>query len=179
MSPTLQKPFLRLKSRKEALYKQLHDLSTEQLQWQPASNQWSIAQVLHHLNFSERTSLAYCKKKILAGEDLPDRSFVRTMRIHAYYLILKSKYKIKAPAVVEAPGNEFDLAALHAEAQQNSADLEDFINSYPDRFLKKAIYRHPLAGRITLPQMIRFLDTHVIHHRHQINDRLSRLPSSF
>lgn len=179
MSPILQEPLDRLNNRKEKLYEQLQDVPTEQLQWKPSPQEWSIAQVLDHLNFSERSSLAYCRKKIMAGDALPERSFFRTLRIKSFYLILKSKFKIKAPAVVEAPANDLDLAALSDRAKQNTSNLREFAEEYPERFMQKAIFKHPLAGRITLPQMIRFLESHLEHHQHQINDRLSRLSSDF
>ena len=42
------------------------------------------------------------------------------------------------------------------------------IENLPDGYEKMLIYRHPLAGRLTLFQMLTFFKTHISRHENQI-----------
>ncbi len=169
MNRKIQVHYDRLQTGKESLFRQLQPCSEDQLRWKPTGNQWSVLQVLDHLHFAESGSLNYCKKKLLAGDQMPGASLFNSVRMEVYDIILYSRIKIKAPAVVISPSNERNLEEMKSLFDQTSDDLKAFLDEYPDEFLNKGIYKHPMAGRITLPAMVKFFNAHLIHHRHQIN----------
>lgn len=171
MHPKLRKSFNQYSAQKQHLFERLSDYTDKQLMSQPDEASWSVIQVLDHLYTVERASVNYCLKKIKAGDQIPRSNWWGKLRFQLYMPFLYSKIKFKAPKGVDKPRNEMGIEAMKQIYAQLQDDLERFLEEYPDRFLNRAIYKHPFAGRITLDQMIIFLSAHWGHHQHQL-DRL-------
>ena len=43
------------------------------------------------------------------------------------------------------------------------------LDSLPNEYLNKLVYKHPSVGRLTLKQMLTFFRTHINRHEKQIN----------
>ncbi len=175
MNKRLEHVFGKLEERKERLWEQLQKLDESKLSLQPDDKSWSIIQVIDHLVFSESASLSYSKKKLLAGDDLKRPTFFHTQRMSFYNVILLSHYKIKAPSVVSNPVNEKSLSVVMAQFEDSRVELRQFLERFPKKYLSKAVYKHPLAGRIAILQMLKFFEAHFIHHTYQIDRTLKRL----
>ncbi|MFY0606280.1 MAG: DinB family protein [Cyclobacteriaceae bacterium] len=175
MNKRFEHAFDKLEGRKMMLWKKLQTLDESKLGEQPDNKSWSIIQVLDHLVFSESASVNYSKKKLLAGDALKKPTFFHTQRMGFYNIILLSHFKIKAPAVVSAPSNTKSFAEAKADFENSRVQLKQFLEDFPEQYMDRAVYRHPLAGRITVLQMLKFFEAHFIHHTYQIDRTLRRL----
>lgn len=176
MNAQLHKFLNEMEHNKSKMLGLLDNLNEEELHWKKATNIWSVAQVLDHVIYSEQSALQYCHKKLLAGDKIPNASLWNSGKIRVYFWALETKLKFKAPKPISNPGNEYSLTELVARWHQTRTDYISFLNEYPDKYLNKAVFRHPLAGRIKLSEMLRFLNVHIVHHQYQIN-RILRLIS--
>lgn len=174
MNPKMYRIFRQFESRKQNLFDHLSQLSTAQLHYTPNEVSWSIIQVLDHLLTSETASLNYCRKKINAGDSLPKAGLFTSLKMEFYLMMLRSKIKFKAPMVVSNPSGSLSLIAMKQSHELQMNRLKDFIEAYPVKYVHKAIFKNPVIGRITLDQMVLFLDAHLQHHLYQINALLSK-----
>lgn len=173
MNPELSNAYEQLDQRMSTLFDRLSAYDDGLLQQQPAADKWSVIQVLDHLIHSERRSVLYCQKKLKAGDDIPESTIFNDLKMKLYDVVLSTKIKFKAPPVVSTPDNSRSLKATRAYCIETHQLLRGFLESYPEKYLSKGIFKHPVAGRITLLQMVRFFDVHVRHHLHQINRTLA------
>lgn len=168
MNSLLQSYFQQLEKNKVRTWQMLGGIDEEKFHWKKDVRTWSLAQVMDHVIYSEASALAYCKKKMLAGDNMPNASILNTLKIQIYFWALQTKLRFKAPKPISNPKNDQSLAEIKAYWDQTRAEYASFLESYPDSYLNKAVFRHPLAGRIKLSEMLRFLNTHVINHQFQI-----------
>ncbi|MBR10257.1 MAG: hypothetical protein CMP48_21515 [Rickettsiales bacterium] len=169
MEPGLKKYFDQLEENKKVTWQMLEGVDADMFQWKKDEHTWSLSQVMDHVIFSEASALRYCQKKMLAGDQIPDATLFNTVKIRLYFWALQTKLKFKAPKPISKPDNSKSVEELKDLWNQTRADYIGFLDNYPDKYLNKAVFRHPLAGRIRLDEMLRFLNTHIIHHQYQIN----------
>ncbi|WP_421875884.1 DinB family protein [Marinoscillum sp.] len=173
MEPILEKYFNLMEQNKLLFWQMLDGISDEQFHWKKNATTWSLAQVLDHVIFSEASALSYCQKKLKAGDQMPDATFFNTLKIRLYFWALHSRLRFKAPKLISNPANDRSIADTMTYWDQTRDEYERFLEDYPSQYLGKAVFRHPLAGRIKLAEMLHFLNTHLIHHRYQV-DRIKR-----
>ncbi len=155
--------------RLRTLFELLDRNPTDKYQNSPAEKEWTVIQVLDHLYVSQQGPLNYCKKKIKAGDAIPESGLFDAIKMKVYLLFLFSPIKFKAPKVVSNPSNDWEYNEIKTKHLQFLEDLKDFVEAYPDKFSNKAIYKHPIAGRITMDHTISFFEAHLRHHQFQIN----------
>ena len=147
----------------------------------PAPGKWSAGQIMAHLILVEQASLQYLTKKLphTTAESVPQANWRSTWRLWKLCLGLRLVRGIKAPPVVAAVPDEVSMATQQQAWVQTRSALEQLLAALPEPLLTAALYRHPLAGQISLLQMLDFLRFHQAHHLRQIR-RLSQqrpLPS--
>lgn len=169
------KSFERLERRKTTFLKRLENVDDDHLHYRLSHDDWSLAQVIGHINDSELASLLYCKKKILAGNQLPKSSVFSFARLIILIALLKSKIRVKAPIMLKQPSNVLVFHDLCMTWFNTRKSLKDFIESVPDHLANRAIYKHPFMGRFTLNEMLLFFDAHMKHHEHQIDRILKKI----
>lgn len=171
---TMQKTkLLRLFNALEASRKKLLDdlkkLDQPSLQFKPDPNQWSVSQVLNHLQFSERASIAYAAKKMQGGKAVKKTGIAATIRAEALSLFLRSGYKWKAPAVLAAASENLPFDEVLQRWDETRRQMKYFLENLPDDLISREIYKHPRAGRLNAMQMMQFFGDHFNHHLPQIN----------
>ena len=159
----------------ESLIEELSQYSHEQLNQQPQGGGWSPIQIMHHLIIAEEGSLKYVRKKLSFNPELKNTGFAEGYRSLILNLYLWAPFKFKAPAGVAGDKlpTEADFQETAQRWKNNRKDLGDYLNSLPEELFKKSIYKHPLAGRLSLQGMLQFFDGHFNRHRKQINRTLS------
>ncbi|WP_258103771.1 DinB family protein [Marinoscillum sp. MHG1-6] len=175
MNSTLQREFDKIDKRKSRLLARLDKIDDDYLTVQVEEGSWSVVQVLRHVSLSEEMSLQYIKKKISAGVLMPDSSsFDRfKMRLVNWYLISGLKYK--APTVLPKPEDKLNYQDVCIDWYNTRKALAEFLNNYPDRFLSKAIFKHPIVGRTDIKSMLVFFNAHLKHHEYQIKRVLDKI----
>ncbi len=162
----------RLNRSLEELLADLQKYSHEQLNRPPRPGAWSPLQIVHHLMLSERLSLAYVRKKAQApAESLPRITWSEPLRRAFVQFYLVSPLKMKAPAVVAGDKlpRESNLEETAAQWRRQRAELGEVLTQLPAEVHRRAVYRHPFAGRFGLPGMVAFFQHHFDHHRRKLN----------
>ncbi len=129
---------------------------------------WSIVQVLSHLNMAETLSLSYMKKKMKAGEKMKKVNVVNKARLWVTCSFLMTGLKWKAPSYIAHPKGDYSLGEIRSEWESTRSKINEYVHNYPDEWLNRAVYKHPMAGRLSLIQAIDSFIYHQRHHVHQI-----------
>ena len=130
---------------------------------------WSMIQVLSHLNMAESISLEYMKKKVQAGGNMKKVNIINNLRMWVTCGFLRTGLKWRAPSYISNPKGDYSLDEISEEWKTTRSDLKSYIEKYPSELLDRAVYKHPMAGRLSLPQAISSFIYHQRHHVHQIN----------
>ena len=153
--------FLRLENISDSL---LHDTSYG----------WSLIQVLSHLETSEAGTIIYMKKKMQAGADkIPAFGWSNRLRLWMTIGLLRTSLKWKAPKYVAKPAGHFSLNEIRQKWNKTREGTREYVAEYPAELLPKAIFKHPMAGRIDIMGAIDSMIFHQEHHIHQI-DRIKK-----
>ncbi|MBK9337326.1 MAG: DinB family protein [Lewinellaceae bacterium] len=161
----------------EALLNALASTSDAVLNQKPADGGWSAIQVLHHLIVSEELSLRYVQKKLGFEPTLEKAGLAEWLRARTLWFYLNIPIKFKAPPMV---GREHlpDFATL-ADTKARWMDIRQkwaaYIGQMPSDMAEKAVYRHPLAGRLSWSGMLTFFRCHFERHLKQIRRTLRHI----
>ncbi len=150
----------------------LGEISEENLS-KKIENSWSILQVLSHLNSSERASLTYMKKKVQAGDKMGSIGIMNKLQMKLTNLALASSLKWKAPSYVAHPDEPKDLEEIRGIWLKTRKEIMSFVKEYPDEYLDRLVYKHPMGGRQNLNNAVYSFIYHQKHHLHQI-DRIKK-----
>lgn len=166
----IQHQFEKLEEKKQHLMQLISSLPPERYLTQPHPTSWSVAQAANHIYMSESLSYAYLKKKLTYPETIPPfnlRSWGAVLLIKA---VLFTQYKRKAPKMIDMWNQQPILSASDLEEKWTSMrkDLFSIIDTHQSAFGKHLVYKHPFAGRMTMHQMLIFLNDHMGHHIKQI-----------
>jgi uncharacterized damage-inducible protein DinB len=171
--------FDKLESKKREITDLLQNLPPTQILKQPDAQTWSVGQVAQHLYLSERNSLAYLKKKLSYPDTVPSyhpKSWGGVLMIKLVYLF---GIKIKAPDSINMwKANEvMTREELKSNWDALRVELISFIEKNEPAFGRHLAFRHPFAGRMTMHQMLIFMNDHISHHQKQMQKILRRLNS--
>lgn len=152
-------------------------LSEETLLQKPSPDQWSVQEVIQHLYISESISLDYIQYKLKDAHKVKKSSMMNSLRSWVLSVALKSPLKFKAPPVISSkamPSGE-DWATTRQKMDDLHQQFVDIAIAIPPEMLSKELFRHPMAGRMTLGEMFSFLKDHNRHHQAQIRRTLTSL----
>lgn len=166
MNPNLQTKLEALQRETAVLFNSIDQLSEAQLQDQ--SYGWSVIQVLAHLNDAETGTVIYMTKKMQAGDQIPDFTPGGKLRMALTRMMLKSSLRWKAPKPVANPKGDCSLDEMKKRWENSRQKTIAFVASYPEKYLGKAIFKHPMAGRIDLAGALDSITYHQRHHLYQI-----------
>ena len=166
MNPTLQSKLDQLEHETKVLFNRIDQLSEEQLQ--DPSYGWSIIQVLAHLNQSETGTIIYMTKKMQAGDKMPAYSTGGKLRMTLTKMLLRSPLRWKAPKPVAHPDADHSLEEMKDLWKTSREKTRSFVKDFPEKYLNKAVFKHPMAGRIDLAGALDSMTYHQRHHLHQI-----------
>lgn len=177
MHAQLSENYQELVKMKDHLLDDLAGWDIEILQKKPDEMRWSVVQIVNHLILVERMSLVYIKKKYPAINELGEEGLKQKLAMKGMKLAQRSTKKFKAPSAVGQPQNEDDLEQLKVEWTKAQGDLKVFLEDYPDKYLKKLLFKHPFVGRLSLAQMMKVNLYHMVRHKSQIDSLLKNFKS--
>ncbi len=169
--------FHELEKQREEILQSVSHLSDEAFGRAPQPGKWSVAQILTHILTSEKLSLAYMKKKIQGIDQLKDSGVMESLRLWLLIVSQRIPVKYKAPkVVVENTPETLSLNQLTEEWTNLRKELATFLSAIDDKYARRVIYKHPMAGRFDVRQTLIFFREHIHHHRPQI-ERILRHPA--
>ncbi|MCX7769202.1 MAG: DinB family protein [Flavobacteriales bacterium] len=128
----------------------------------PPEGGWCAAQILDHLVKSEAGTLRYIQKKMGYSPHLPKAGPGAWMRFLLLRTALRAPWPWKAPAMVRAAELHQlpTLLQILAEWQAVRQAWTRFLEHFPPNARGCLVFRHPLAGRLTILQTLTFLADH-------------------
>jgi len=144
----------------------------------PANGGWSALQTAQHLVLSEELSFAYVQKKLgFAKEGKADfkradwRSSWRLLKVRLIFML---PLKVKAPANLDTDKLPDYISLAHTRERWTAirSQWNVFFNNLPDELADKAVFRHPLAGKMSWGSMCHFFIIHLNRHLNQIRRAL-------
>jgi len=173
-----QRLHLRLQQLESATERLIQSAETlgDQSHQSPGLGQWSAAQVVQHLLVSETGINQYLEKKVMAAEGLLHAGVGHFLRSRLLRLLLRVPFlRFKVPPMLAAntPATAPPLPELRQQWASVRRRLEHILSEYPDHLLRRAIFKHPRSGMLTITQTLDFMLDHVLHHQRQM-ERISK-----
>jgi DinB superfamily len=157
-----------LETERHRLLEKVSKLSTDRLH-HAEPGKWSAEQILAHLIAAERISTQYMNKKILGIQETEDTGALEELKMVLLKVSQRLPLKFKAPrAVLDNTHTYGDLHQLHADWDNERAELKSLLEKFNDSQIKKKVYRHIRAGRLNIQHALIFFQEHSLHHWPQI-----------
>ncbi len=172
MRNELISPLKRIQLQQDSIFKELEKIDLEILKLKPSENAWSSIEVVQHIYLIELMSLKYIQKKLQFIDYLPNRKILSLLRYALMKLVLQTPAKFKAPkSKLKAEFNSLQEAQLKwAELR---ADLEKTLEKIPNSVINGLLWKHPLAGKMSVNHMLLFFHDHSERHKKQIERTLA------
>jgi uncharacterized damage-inducible protein DinB len=159
-----------LEHQRKQLLQSLSIKPTSALTTPPEPTKWSVLQVLTHLYISEKMSLQYIKKKSLGIDQVGDAGVWESIKMSALKISQRIPVRYKAPkTVVQNTPDAMPFDVLLAHWDMLRLELKSTLENLPSTYIHKLVYKHPVAGRLSLPQAMEFFMEHLEHHKTQID----------
>lgn len=168
MNEQLQRRFDRLEGTRRQVLRHLEGHDRGALNRPRADGGWSALQVLHHVIAAESGTLRYVSRKMQGGTSLPRVSLASRLRLLGLQAAMVSPLRFKAPAVVAEVPEEIDPEELRARWNEVRTGWKTLLEAFPEEILDRLVFRHALVGLMGLPDTLAFLQSHLEHHRRQV-----------
>jgi DinB superfamily len=164
----LSRKFESLEKSRSDLTTYLHSVEVNALSFKINENKWSTIQLCFHVIKSEQLTIFSLNKNLKSKDKLRKSGSAAIVRNALLSFVLKSKIKIKAPALVANMPEDYDFKELMGKWEIIRSSLKEFLDYFPKQYLNKEIFRHPYAGWLNISQTLNFLQNHFDHHKVQI-----------
>ena len=169
MDSKLESKFNQLESSRLQLLAELEKRDDKELNFHPGKDKWSVIQVMHHLIIIEQLSIGYINKKLTYKTNIKKSGFGAAIRVFVLTLILKMPFRFKAPKIVSEVPDNSDFKETKDQWDQIRKEMRELFDNLPEELLNKNIFKHALAGKMNIYQMLGFMEEHFKHHVKQID----------
>lgn len=159
------------------LLRDLKTYSDNKLNEQPSDTEWSVLQIMQHVMKAEEGAISYVKKKLSFEPELVDANMMSSFRSIFLNMALTSPFKIKAPEKISGASllTNQTFWEIAKQWKTQRGELVNYLESLPEEYFKKDLYKHPLSGKMTLSSMLSFFNKHVDRHTRQIRRTLKKI----
>ncbi|HRH63807.1 MAG TPA: DinB family protein [Bacteroidia bacterium] len=168
MENKLNQLFGRLEKQRINLLLQLEAYPNTRLNLPTENNKWSVNQIIEHLILAEEISIKSIQAKVLTAKHFESTGLHTAVRKFLLRIFLRSPLKFSAPALVSNPTNTTDFSELKTKWAAVRQQLKELLDWLPAHVLSKCIYKHPVAGKMSIYGGLDFMYEHVRRHRQQI-----------
>jgi hypothetical protein len=159
--------------KRNALLDDLERLNDDQLRRKPGPDNWSLLEIVQHMVLSEREVL----QGLPESKELTARE--RGLRARLSYAVVLAVLRWNIPVPVPSdgmvPDGNTSLSELHHQWDENLGWLRDYLDTLRPEDLQRAVFRHPIAGPMTVGQTIHMAKLHFDVHLRQIRKLKSSL----
>ena len=167
MLPALRKSFDRMEASRFRILQLAESLPGPRAHASPGPEEWSVVQVVEHMVTIDRMVLKLVQKQ-LAKADLRPAGIGTWMRSVLVTLALRYRKKFKAPGVLPQPVGSRSLAEWRDEWEASRRQWRETLESVPEKLRHRELFKHPLAGYLTIGQTLHFITEHTLHHVPQV-----------
>ena len=136
----------------------------------PSENEWSVAQIVHHLCLVERRVIKELEKQLAN----PPQKLSALRRLVPTSIVASRLVRVKAPKAmnpVDPPAKEEIIENYNAARSK----LKELCVVHGRQRLEQVIFKHPFLGDIDGSATISFVGYHEIRHFKQIKEVLKKL----
>ncbi|MBA3768080.1 MAG: DinB family protein [Acidobacteria bacterium] len=169
----MEKVFARLDSTHRELMETITPIDDEQFAHRPSPNEWSIAEIVHHLCLVEQRVLKGLEAE-LSNPPVRVRLLQRLMPVSL--LVGSRVVRVKAPKTVEPldPPSKKEVIANYESVRRN---LKEFSAVHGPERMKQLAMKHPFLGTFDGVTAIAFVGHHERRHFKQIKETLKKIGS--
>lgn len=171
IDPKLERRLQRFDAQRRALLDEMDAMNPAHITAKPLAGKWSMLEILEHLVVAERAVL----RGLPDSSQLSSRERTLEHRIrHAIVLlVLRWRVPVRIPSPAMAPLGHRDLSELRGMWDENQRWLRSLASATDRRALRRGVFEHPIAGPLTIEQVVRLGQMHLDTHSRQIR-RLQR-----
>ncbi len=167
MIPKLRRSFEKLEKQKNALISEVSTWSAERAKFRLNPDCWSSREVLDHLFKVEQACLSVARNNLSAGHPVTTKDRLGSCMVIG---VMMSPMRVKVPAAAARVLPEAaDLSVTVERWNQTRREMADLLQQVTPAQCRAGLFRHPIAGWMTLPMTMLFISSHLRHHRYQIN----------
>jgi len=170
---TLEKRLQTFSDRRVALLDEVEALDHGVLVAKPLPGKWSILEVVEHLVLAERAVFRGMPEpaRLVAKE----RRLGHRVRYLLVMLVLKLRIRVRVPSAAMIPQGNHSLAELRRFWEENQDWLRSCIDHLGSEIGRKAVFKHPVSGPLTVEQAVRMAQIHLDGHIRQIRRLRARV----
>lgn len=155
-----------IENKRDRLMDRLAEMDAGRMAARPRPDKWSIQEIVEHLVLSEGGVFGDL-------EELGDRTSLRRGAKHLLLyqlvmLILRFDIPVRVPSRSMIPRGELALPELGVRWEANHRQMRQWITTADPAQLDQPLFRHPVAGPMTIAQSLRMLEVHLDRHTRQI-----------
>lgn len=170
----LLKAFDRMENERQQLLQRLERYSEEVLTKKPDKDSWSVTETVYHLKVAEDGALQYLLKKLEVGGH-QKATFGAAIKQRFLNLAVSLPIKYKAPPIAQIPkGINIPYTQAVAEWNEVRTGLRKQYDSMDERIIGDELFKHPLVGKLSVLQSVKFMRQHALRHIGQI-DRILKV----
>ncbi len=163
----------RLDSTQRKIATTIGTLETGLFRKRPAENEWSIAEVIHHLRLVEERVLS----DLNASVQRPQGKVGMLKKLVPMRIVSLRFYRVKAPKAVQ-PGNPPPKEDVIRNYNDTRARLKQFCAEHGRARLRQISFRHPILGNLDGVAAISMVAFHEQRHYKQIREILKKLSAN-
>ncbi len=156
----------RIEHKRLALLTDVAALDEAALTAHPRPDKWSVREIIEHLVLAEEDVVGDFSR--LDALEAQPRGIGNHVRFVIVLLVLRFKIPVKAPSRAMLPTGERALSELIARWDTHQRQMQAFVAGLDRAGARRAIFRHPIAGPISVSQALLMLDAHLDSHIRQI-----------
>jgi hypothetical protein len=149
-------------------------IDSERLNRAPAQGGWSAAQVIGHIVLAESRTLEYLTKKLSDPSRLHRAGLKERFNGWLVVVVMGLPIRVRAPEIVADVPERADPAELCSRWERVRADLRALLDTIPDSLLGTCLFRHPVAGPMTVEAALDFMTAHASRHAKQLDRALAK-----
>ncbi len=149
-----------------ALLEWVEGLPLDRISRRPGAGKWSILEIVEHLVAAQRVVFMDFPplESLVARRPWLKQRFA----YRAVWFVLRFKIRVKAPSPKMLPQGEKSLGELRTDWDRGLARIRSYAAEMGADGARRALFRHPIAGPISLTQAVALDRLHVADHRAQI-----------
>jgi hypothetical protein len=156
-----------LETSRQKLLAEMEGLSEAQLNFKPAPDKWSIAQVVEHIGLAEMGIGQIVQQTLKTAADSAKRKEIKVTDEQIRQRLTNRSGKAQSPEIIKPTGRFADIKqAIVFFTTERNKNIE-FIKSTQED-LRDRYWQHPATGVIDLYQAILLISAHCERHTAQI-----------
>lgn len=139
----------------------------------PSKDEWSVAEIVHHLCLVERRVIKELEKELAT----PPRKIGLLRKLVPTSIVASRLLRVKAPQAmnpINPPSRDENIENYNAVRNK----LKELCAMHGSRRLRQVIFKHPFLGDIDGAATISFVGYHELRHYKQIREALRKLGAS-